>query len=141
MAEDNEEKHLVDRALERVMKKSDGGGILPKESLGSGEPWRVPTDEAAEPKPIASEPPGVQHGEAPSSEVVPTTGSEPGGAETENVEAMNVDIPLAMEPNEDDDVEFEAHLHDSMAESGEKRTGEVLESGDGLEDLDAARQE
>ena len=55
MSADDQEKQLVEKAIDRVKMRTKEGELLPKESsLGSGEQWLVPSDEAA-----SAEPPGA----------------------------------------------------------------------------------
>jgi len=142
MTADDGERDLVDRRLERLQKRSDGGGLLPKEaSLGSGEPWLVPTDEAAIAEtPAASRPGapkptdcGVPSASANDRPVEAPVSERPPPAEIASDKPLNEDIPLAMETADDDDeVEYEVHMHDDMAEHprNDKRSGDVLEPED-----------
>jgi hypothetical protein len=118
---DDNEKEALERALDRMLLKTDGNEVIHREPKSSeaassaaqrkGTP--TPTDcSIPEPDPLIPE--TKEEIDTPSAEIGP----------------LNQDIPLAMEPDSEDDLDMEVHLHDEMAEDprNEKRNGEVLEA-------------
>ena len=119
LSADDNEKPALERAIDRMLLKTDGNEVIHRESKGSAAASSA-AQRSGTPKPTDCSIPEP---------LVPETKEEidPPGSE---IGPLNQDIPLAMEPDSDEDLEMEVHLHDEMAEDSrnEKRSGEVLEA-------------